>query len=88
MTMVKKSRPINILLIEDNPGDVYLTRKAFKKAKIANNLQVAEDGEIALSLRRREEGFEEAQQFPVVVLADGEGFGCLRFLLAENFPGQ
>jgi len=37
-----------ILLIEDNPSDVDLTRRAFEKSRIANQLVVAEDGEAAL----------------------------------------
>lgn len=41
-------RPIEILLVEDNPGDVRLTREALKDAKVANTLHVAEDGVAAL----------------------------------------
>lgn len=46
-------KPIRILLVEDNPADVELTRNAFKEAKIAHHLEVAEDGEEALALLRR-----------------------------------
>ena len=42
--MVKKTRPINILLIEDNPGDVRLTQEAFKEGRIPINLNVTMDG--------------------------------------------
>ncbi len=45
-------KPIDILLIEDNEGDVFLTRKAFDKAKLKNNLKVAPDGEVALEMLR------------------------------------
>lgn len=41
--------PIEILLIEDNPGDVVLVREALKSAKVRNNLHVAEDGEAAIA---------------------------------------
>lgn len=41
-------RPIEILLVEDNPGDVDLTREALATGKIANNLHVVCDGEAAL----------------------------------------
>jgi len=44
--------PIQILLVEDNPADVRLTREVFKQAKLANSLSVAEDGETALAMLR------------------------------------
>ncbi|MGO8744945.1 MAG: response regulator [Thermoguttaceae bacterium] len=40
--------PIEILLVEDNPGDVDLTREALEGAKVRNRLHVAEDGEAAV----------------------------------------
>ena len=43
-------RPIEILLIEDNPGDVRLTIEAFKDAKVRNNLMVASDGLEAMAI--------------------------------------
>ena len=46
--MPEAGRPIDILLIEDNPHDVRLTMEAFKDAKVSNNLTVAADGEEAL----------------------------------------
>jgi len=42
------ARKIEILLIEDNPGDVRLIREAFKDSKIIGNFQVAGDGEAAI----------------------------------------
>jgi len=44
------TKPIEILLVEDNEGDVFLTKRAFKKARIANNINVASDGEIAINM--------------------------------------
>lgn len=38
-------KPIEILLVEDNPGDVRLTREALKEATVINNLTVIKDGE-------------------------------------------
>lgn len=43
-------RPIEILLVEDNPGDIRLTQEALKESKVNNNLTVARDGEEALQL--------------------------------------
>ncbi len=47
-------RPIEILLVEDNPGDVRLTREALKEGKVRNNMYVATDGEEALTFLRRQ----------------------------------
>lgn len=46
--------PIDILLVEDNPGDVRLTIEALKDGKVRNNLFVARDGVQALAFLRRE----------------------------------
>ena len=61
-------RLIEILLVEDNPGDVFLTKKAFEKAKVANHIQVATDGEMALNMLRGEDGSPPAQIFDIVLL--------------------
>jgi chemotaxis family two-component system response regulator Rcp1 len=62
-------RPAELLLVEDNYGDVLLAREAFLAAKIRNHLTVAEDGEDALSMLRREGRFAD-QPRPDVVLLD------------------
>jgi CheY-like chemotaxis protein len=48
--------PIEILLVEDSPGDVRLTREAFKDAKVHINLNVASDGVEAMAFLIREKG--------------------------------
>ena len=53
-------RPIEILLVEDNPGDVRLTQEALGEAKVRNNLAVARDGVEAIAYLRREAPFEQA----------------------------
>ena len=47
-------RPIDILLVEDNPGDVRLTVEGLKESKVRNNLHVARDGVEAMEFLRRE----------------------------------
>lgn len=47
-------KPIEILLVEDNPGDVVLTKEALAEAKVFNNLYVATDGDEALEFLCRE----------------------------------
>lgn len=44
MRIKETTEPIDILLVEDNPGDVRLVREALKGAKVRNNLHVANDG--------------------------------------------
>ncbi|GAB4350442.1 MAG: response regulator [Gammaproteobacteria bacterium] len=61
--------PVQILLVEDNPGDVRLTREALKEVKMANNLHVVEDGEQALEFLRRNGAYAEKPQ-PHLVLLD------------------
>jgi CheY-like chemotaxis protein len=62
-------RPINILLVEDSPTDVLITREALESAKVMNNLQVAEDGVEALAILRRQGKHADAPR-PDLILLD------------------
>ena len=61
--------PIEILLVEDNPGDVRLTQEALRDAKVRNRLSVAQDGEDALAFLRRTGPYAHAPR-PDVILLD------------------
>jgi len=61
--------PIEILLVEDNPGDANLTKKALADSKVHNNMYVAEDGEEALAFLRQEGDFSDARR-PDLILLD------------------
>jgi CheY-like chemotaxis protein len=61
--------PINILLVEDNPGDVRLTIEALREGKVHNHLSVARDGVEALAFLRQEAPFADAPR-PDVILLD------------------
>lgn len=63
------SRPIEILLVEDNPGDARLTLEAFKEGKVFNNLTVVGDGVEALAYLRREGQHANSVQ-PDLILLD------------------
>ena len=63
------TRPVEILLVEDNPGDVRLTREALREGKVRNNLNVAPDGVEALKFLRREEQYADAVR-PDLILLD------------------
>ncbi len=54
MNMKQSGRPVEILLVEDNPGDVRLTLEALREGKMRNNLSVVEDGVEALAFLCRE----------------------------------
>ena len=47
-------RPAELMLVEDNYGDILLTQEAFRACKIANRLHIARDGEEALKMLRKE----------------------------------
>jgi CheY-like chemotaxis protein len=62
-------RPVDILLVEDNPGDVRLTREALREARVQNRLHVVGDGAEAMAFLRREGRYAQAPQ-PDLVLLD------------------
>jgi CheY-like chemotaxis protein len=62
-------RPVEILLVEDSPGDVRLTREALRDGKVRNNLSVVTDGVEALAFLRREGRYADAPR-PDVILLD------------------
>lgn len=60
---------IHVLLIEDDPGDVLITREAFAENKVRNHLSVVNDGVKALQFLRREAGYAGAPR-PDLILLD------------------
>jgi chemotaxis family two-component system response regulator Rcp1 len=62
-------KPINILLVEDNPGDVLLARIAFEKSKFTVNFQVATDGQEALDYLYKKGRFSDSSR-PDLILLD------------------
>lgn len=62
-------RPVEILLVEDNPGDVHLTLEAFKEAKVRNHISVADDGMKAMAFLRHEGEYKNAP-LPDLILLD------------------
>ncbi|SRR5579884_3227867 len=69
MSAAMPTRPIEILLVEDNPGDVRLTIEALRDGKIRNNLHVARDGVEAMAFLRREGPYANAPR-PDLILLD------------------
>ncbi|MCC3315057.1 MULTISPECIES: response regulator [Nocardia] len=66
---VPVSQPIDILLVEDDPGDELMTREAFEDNKIGNTLHVARDGQEALDFLYRQGEFAQAPR-PDLILLD------------------
>ena len=62
-------RAAEVLLVEDSPGDVRLTREALKEGKVRNNLSVVNDGVEAMEFLRRQGKYAEAPR-PDIVLLD------------------
>jgi len=60
---------IQILLVEDNPGDIRLTQEAFKNSKLHNRLDIVQDGEQALTYLRRQGKYADAPR-PDIILLD------------------
>jgi CheY-like chemotaxis protein len=67
--MVEKNQPIDILLVEDNPGDERLTREALKEGKVYSNLHWVKDGVEAMAFLRREGKYAAAPR-PEIILLD------------------
>ena len=69
MVLKDKLRPVEILLIEDNPGDVRLTKEALKEGKLINNLHVVGDGVEALAYLKKIGNFKN-EPTPDLILLD------------------
>lgn len=69
MSAPQNGEPIEILLVEDNPGDVRLTEKAFEEGSLANDLDVVTDGVEAMRYLRQEDEYAE-KTLPDIVLLD------------------
>ncbi len=69
MTQSQRGRVIEVLLVEDDPGDVLMTKEAFQDYKLANQLHVVNDGTEAMAFLRRE-GEHADKPRPDLVLLD------------------
>jgi chemotaxis family two-component system response regulator Rcp1 len=69
--LIKKERgkPIEVLLVEDNPGDIRLTQEAFKEGKVRNNLHIATDGVEAMDFLKKVGDKSESPR-PDLILLD------------------
>lgn len=69
MDRQKGEKPVHILLVEDNLGDVRLTKEAMKEAKVRNRIDVVSDGEEAMAFLHRRGKHTDANR-PDVILLD------------------
>ena len=69
MSGVHSVKTVEILLVEDNPGDIRLTREALKESKLRNSLNVVKDGIEALEFLRRQGRYASAPR-PDLILLD------------------
>ena len=63
------SRPMEILYVEDNPGDVLLARKSLQVANVANRLNVVTNGDAAIGFLRKEGEYKDVRR-PDLILLD------------------
>ncbi|GAB7018459.1 response regulator [Halostagnicola sp. A-GB9-2] len=68
-TSTSNAEPARILLVEDNPGDIRLTKEAFKRGRIENDLHVVSDGADALEFLSQEGEYADAPR-PDLILLD------------------
>jgi two-component system, chemotaxis family, response regulator Rcp1 len=66
---VNSDRTVEILLVEDNPGDVRLTRELFRDSRVRNHLSVAHDGAEALAILHQQGPYANASR-PDLILLD------------------
>jgi len=69
MNAAALGRPVELLLVEDNPGDVRLTRETLKDCKLLNHMSVVGDGVEAMAFLRREGKYAKALR-PDLILLD------------------
>jgi CheY-like chemotaxis protein len=69
MSEPSRTQPIEVLLVEDDPGDVLMTQEAFADYKIANRLTVVSNGEDAIAYMRKQGRFAD-EPTPDLVLLD------------------
>jgi CheY-like chemotaxis protein len=68
MNTVGRDSAIDLLLVEDDPGDVLMTREALKEAKVVHHLHVVDNGEAAISFLRQEAPYEGAPRPDLIFL--------------------
>jgi two-component system, chemotaxis family, response regulator Rcp1 len=69
MNDIANGKPIEILLVEDNPGDVRLTMEALRGGRVRNNIHVVEDGVQAIDFLRRQGNYGDVPR-PDLILLD------------------
>jgi chemotaxis family two-component system response regulator Rcp1 len=69
MSFAQSANPIEILLVEDNPGDVRLTQEGLKEGKVNNELRVVSNGEEALAYLRKQGAYRDVER-PDLILLD------------------
>jgi CheY-like chemotaxis protein len=64
VSILDSGKPVNVLLVEDDPEDVEITRRAFSRAKVRNPLYVVRDGEEAMAFLKHTGPYSNAEDAP------------------------
>ena len=88
MTSLEPGKPIEILLVEDNPGDARLAQETIKGSEHLTNITIAKDGEVAMAMLRREGSYADIPR-PNLILLDlrmpkKDGFEVLREVYEDS----
>ena len=68
MNSIDPSALVEILLVEDDPGDVLMTREALEESKLLHHLEVIDNGESAVQYLKREGPYEDAPRPDLIIL--------------------
>lgn len=69
MNRMEMEKPITILLVEDNPGDIRLVQEIFQEGMISHQLEIVRDGEEAMLFLRQQDPYASAR-LPDLILLD------------------
>ena len=88
MTSGEQGKPIEILVVEDNPGDARLAQETIKQSEYQTNITIAEDGEMAMAMLRQEGQYTDLPR-PNLILLDlrmpkKDGFEVLREMYKDS----
>jgi two-component system response regulator len=85
---LESATPMEILLVEDNPGDAEITKRVVQDSKLAANIALAEDGEVAMAYLRKDGEHSDAPRPDLIILdlkmPNKDGYEVLADMRQDN----